>query len=968
MKNLFFLLSPPPALAVHQSRGMLVTLLLSAMMFSLQAQTVCDDIMVRVSAPIQIDCYTVKIPVFFGGGNNFDACDMFVEGNVTGANATIDRVEYHPSFSSSFVNLSSFSIEGPSSSTTYLSNVSAPPIFEIYVTTDPGESFTLEFDEISFDLDANCSGTPCMLDVEIASGHPDVSYDINSPVMSGPTSAACDISASRDIDIFLDYSSPIAATPGELVEIPIKVRDNDNPTAAMLKLERLDLEIAYTDVYGGLAFEIVEPLTTLSNTSFNFGEDLNTVRVNLSPTIGNSFTIPLDGTSGEGQFGILEVQLQEEPFADGEAIFAFEYARFKEYDAGGAGACCSPSTQGDGTVTFDADEGFPCQDNDPEVLISIQEPTALENGDLSFPIFLEAATGVQDIVSLTELLVELELDADGGLTIDSDTENTVDPNYCLSTSCSALGGEYPQNGDCIEVRAGGTEVSFAFCTGPTTAGYPVRLFNLIVSGGSCGCVNDIRIKRARWDFPETTNSKCVLSIDKSIFDNNQTFCAPSHQIEIGCTSTVPVPGKVNLCQLSPSSPEYDCTSSPPCNDEVPSYDFGWFTSPACSTSGDYQLAACKNDFLRCGVSTFDIFLITRHILGLAPISDPKTLIAADVNGSGSISVTDQIAIRKVILGIETQFNPNVPAWRFITCGYSFTNPSSPWSQLPDASVFDYVAPSLDEPCFEAIKMGDVNCFNLLNCGDEEVDGEMVLFLGEETTGLNPGETRVYLEPDSFRNVAAFQFALQFDGTKFDYDTLAPRDLAYSDGDNIGQSEGGNSLLRYAWYDESGYSKTLLAGDDVIALSFDKLVSGSADLSGFSLDTAALQPIAYMADGTKQKITLSIRSGGKLGNGFLQQSDNTPLEESNEQKSALGAQVLVAPNPFSQKLLIDLGSTPSGAQASVTIFNSIGQQVWQWQGLTVGVLESSTASWPDGVYYYQVKIGEDMTSGKVIKGQ
>ena len=155
---------------------------------------------------------------------------------------------------------------------------------------------------------------------------------------------------------------------------------------------------------------------------------------------------------------------------------------------------------------------------------------------------------------------------------------------------------------------------------------------------------------------------------------------------------------------------------------------------------------------------------------------------------------------------------------------------------------------------------------------------------------------------------------------------------------------------------------------IIALSFDKLVSGSADLSGFSLDTAALQPIAYMADGTKQKITLSIRSGGKLGNGFLQQSDNTPLEESNEQKSALGAQVLVAPNPFSQKLLIDLGSTPSGAQASVTIFNSIGQQVWQWQGSADGALEASTTTWPDGAYYYQVKIGEDLTSGKVIKGQ
>ncbi|MEQ8703579.1 MAG: T9SS type A sorting domain-containing protein [Phaeodactylibacter sp.] len=155
---------------------------------------------------------------------------------------------------------------------------------------------------------------------------------------------------------------------------------------------------------------------------------------------------------------------------------------------------------------------------------------------------------------------------------------------------------------------------------------------------------------------------------------------------------------------------------------------------------------------------------------------------------------------------------------------------------------------------------------------------------------------------------------------------------------------------------------------IIALSFDKLISGSADLSGFSLDTAALQPIAYMADGTKQKITLSIRSGGKLGNGFLQQSGNTPLAESNEQKSALDAQVWVSPNPFSQKLLIDLGRAPSGARATVTIFNSIGQQVWQWQGSAGGTLEASTATWPDGVYYYQVKVDESTTSGKVIKGQ
>lgn len=73
----------------------------------------------------------------------------------------------------------------------------------------------------------------------------------------------------------------------------------------------------------------------------------------------------------------------------------------------------------------------------------------------------------------------------------------------------------------------------------------------------------------------------------------------------------------------------------------------------------------------------------------------------------------------------------------------------------DVFVFDYVVLSLDEFCFEVIKMGDVNCFNLFNCGDEEVDGEMVLFLGEEIMGLNFGEIRVYLEFDFFRNVVVF---------------------------------------------------------------------------------------------------------------------------------------------------------------------------------------------------------------------
>lgn len=99
-------------------------------------------------------------------------------------------------------------------------------------------------------------------------------------------------------------------------------------------------------------------------------------------------------------------------------------------------------------------------------------------------------------------------------------------------------------------------------------------------------------------------------------------------------------GKVNLCQLFFFSFEYDCILFLFCNDEVLSYDFGWFIFFVCSIFDDYQFVACKNDFLRCGVLIFDFFLIICYIFGLVFIFDFKMLIVVDVNGSGSIFVMD----------------------------------------------------------------------------------------------------------------------------------------------------------------------------------------------------------------------------------------------------------------------------------------------------------------------------------------
>lgn len=110
-----------------------------------------------------------------------------------------------------------------------------------------------------------------------------------------------------------------------------------------------------------------------------------------------------------------------------------------------------------------------------------------------------------------------------------------------------------------------------------------------------------------------------------------------------------------------------------------------------------------------GVSTFDLLLISRHILGLEPFDSPWKTIAADANKSNSVTTFDVVEIRKLILGIYQKL-PNLPAWRFFPATATFSDPTMPFSgNLPPESI---TIPNLqgDFPNvnFKGLKVGDVN--------------------------------------------------------------------------------------------------------------------------------------------------------------------------------------------------------------------------------------------------------------------
>lgn len=110
-----------------------------------------------------------------------------------------------------------------------------------------------------------------------------------------------------------------------------------------------------------------------------------------------------------------------------------------------------------------------------------------------------------------------------------------------------------------------------------------------------------------------------------------------------------------------------------------------------------------------GVTTYDLSLISRHILGTAPLDSPYKIIAADINQDGKVTTFDVLLLRKLILGITTEL-PNGKSWRFLPENFQFPNPNNPFAagfpeKITVPNTFEY---SSGNYRFIGIKIGDLN--------------------------------------------------------------------------------------------------------------------------------------------------------------------------------------------------------------------------------------------------------------------
>jgi hypothetical protein len=201
---------------------------------------------------------------------------------------------------------------------------------------------------------------------------------------------------------------------------------------------------------------------------------------------------------------------------------------------------------------------------------------------------------------------------------------------------------------------------------------------------------------------------------------------------------------------------------------------GLFVFNNLAAGADYTVTPSLNKGFLNGVSTFDLVLISKHILGVQPLNTPYKLIAADVNNSKSVTTLDLIQLRKLILNIDATFANN-SSWRFVDATYTFPNASNPWAaSFPEVKNVNDLVGSLSAN-FVAVKVGDVNGNAIANSTQGSVRN-LTSNLGINVADMNlvaGNEYKVDFTAADLSGIEGFQFTLNLDKKGLELVDLVP---------------------------------------------------------------------------------------------------------------------------------------------------------------------------------------------------
>lgn len=368
---------------------------------------------------------------------------------------------------------------------------------------------------------------------------------------------------------------------------------------------------------------------------------------------------------------------------------------------------------------------------------------------------------------------------------------------------------------------------------------------------------------------------------------------------------------------------------------------GEYTFNNLLANENYNIVPTLDENYNEGVSTLDLVLIQRHLLGLAELDNPYKVIAADINNSESLTASDLLQLRKLILGIYSEL-PNNDSWRFVDAAIEFADINDPFPFDSNVSM-ETVAEDYMDANFVAVKIGDVN--NSASYGfhnSENASSRTSTSLVVEDQYLIIGRQAVTVALNDVADVFGLQLCI-------DYNENLVSDInLVSDVLNVTESNYTKATNKLFASIHNAASVTIT--DDIMTVIIDVKKAGYLS-----------EMISLSDNGIKNEIYSEANANVK--------STDLYLEILNRSAEANSFELLQnVPNPFTTTTEIGF-VLPANQEVSLTVYDVTGKSLIQKKGvyqkgyntITLDVSEINAS----GVLYYQVDTEGHSASRKMI---
>ncbi len=349
----------------------------------------------------------------------------------------------------------------------------------------------------------------------------------------------------------------------------------------------------------------------------------------------------------------------------------------------------------------------------------------------------------------------------------------------------------------------------------------------------------------------------------------------------------------------------------------------------------YEVTSKKDDDYLNGVTTLDLVLIQKHVLGIEALDSPYKVISADINSDAKISGADLVDLRKLILGVYTEL-PSNDSWRFVDAAQSFDDVANPFP-FTEALTVNLDAEALNQD-FIAAKIGDVSgnaIANSLIAAGTRSAGTLNLEISDAAVAAG-NTVSVAVTAANFSEIAAYQFTMDVAGLEF---TGVEAGAINVTADNFAALD--VNTVTTAWFNAEAVSTS----DVLFTMNF----TATADVNlseALAVSSRVTQAAAYNANA--EKLDINVAYNGVAASEFaLYQNE---------------------PNPFDQTTTVAFELAQAGA-ATLTVFDVTGKTVSVVKGdfnkgYNTITLDKSDLN-ASGVLYYQLESGSFTATKKMV---